>query len=244
MGRGKAAHFRTTEFLSIRPSAGCLLQPEGSSIVAVGTMHSSSFSHLTAHSSSLALRCRRLTCHRQAIASTSRQVPSSTVGLLNSTRIQPQRQTAKGSLPLPGKEGLRRHMLVDCLGRALVQQVARSGPELGRPDMLYVGCEDSRRVCWGAEAALAAGRFQRQETFRVCLAVQLTWPYANTPPSAMAVPAAFCALTGFAKKMTAATITTTRFTPVCVSNNTMRRACMSVRAAQHKVLYLQLIAQA
>lgn len=74
MGRGKAARFRTTEFLSIRPSAGCLLQPEGSSIVAVGTMHSSSLSHFTAHSSSLALRCRRLTCDRQAMAPMLRKV--------------------------------------------------------------------------------------------------------------------------------------------------------------------------
>ena len=40
-----------------------------------------------------------------------------------------------------------------------------------------------------------------------------TWLYAKTPPSAMAVPSAFCMLTGLAKKRTAATITTTRLTP-------------------------------
>lgn len=162
---GQAARLRTTKLLCICPRAERHLQPEGSSMVAVGTMHSSSFSHLTAHSSSLALRCKRLTCHRQAIPSTPRQAPSSTVGLLHSKRMWPQRQTAKGTCAFAPKQGLRRHMLVDWFGRDLVQQVARSGPQLGRLDMLYAGFEDSWRVCWGAEAALAAGRFQRQETF-------------------------------------------------------------------------------
>ena len=56
--------------------------------------------------------------------------------------------------------------------------------------------------------------------------MRFTCVYANTPPSAMAVPRALMGLTGVWKKITADTMTTTRFTQFpmeCVTGVTWRR---------------------